>query len=180
MPATSADNSILATGRPVRIPTPDDPSGFPNYYRNFRLTTLDVELTSIARCFGTLLRAIVETVDIRGLKSRYLRKHKGPSRRFLKSVASSDLTSPLANKYKKRFQKSGEKMFTFLHHDGVPWNNNNAEHAIKRFAKYRRDADGRFTERTLEEYLVLASIFETCEFNNVNVLKFMLSKEVTL
>src|SRR5215831_9375825 len=40
MPATSADNSILATGRPVRIPTPDDPSGFPNYYRNFRLTTL--------------------------------------------------------------------------------------------------------------------------------------------
>src|SRR5215469_8977083 len=40
MPATSADNSILATGRPARIPTPDDPSGFPNYYRNFRLTTL--------------------------------------------------------------------------------------------------------------------------------------------
>src|SRR5262249_38564807 len=29
------------TGRPVRIPTPDDPSGFPNYYRNFRLTTLE-------------------------------------------------------------------------------------------------------------------------------------------
>src|SRR5262245_31432091 len=44
MPATSADNSILATGRPVRIPAPDDPSGFPNYYRNFRLTTLDLRL----------------------------------------------------------------------------------------------------------------------------------------
>ena len=141
---------------------------------------LDIELTSMARDFGTLLRAIVETVDTRGLKSRFLRKHKRPSRRFLKSVASSDLTSPLANKYQKRFQKSGEKMFTFLDHDGVPWNNNNAEHAIKRFAKYRRDADGRFTERTLEEYLVLASIFETCEFNNVNVLQFMLSKGVTL
>lgn len=126
------------------------------------------------------MRAIVETVDIRGLKSRYLRKHKRRSRCFLKSVASSDLTSPLANNYKKRFQKSGEKIFTFLDHDGVPWNNNNAEHAIKRFAKYRRDADGRFTERTLEEYLVLASIFETCEFNNVNVLQFMLSKGVTL
>ena len=71
-------------------------------------------------------------------------------------------------------------MFTFVDHDGVPWNNNNAEHAIKRFAKYRRDADGRFTKRTLEEYLVLASVFETCEFNNVNVLKFLLSKETTL
>ena len=71
-------------------------------------------------------------------------------------------------------------MFTFLDHDGVPWNNNNAEHAIKRFAKYRRDADGRFTERTLEEYLALASVFETCEFNGVNVLQFLLSKEATL
>jgi hypothetical protein len=71
-------------------------------------------------------------------------------------------------------------MFTFLKHDGVPWNNNNAEHAIKRFAKYRRDADGRFTERTLIEYLALASVFETSEFNNVNVLKFLLSKETTL
>jgi predicted RecB family nuclease len=141
---------------------------------------LDIELTSMARDFGTLLRAMVETVDIRGLKSRYLRKHKSPTRRFLKSVASTDLTSPLADKYKKRFQKSGEKMFTFLDHDGVPWNNNNAEHAIKRFAKYRRDADGRFTARTLEEYLVLASVFETCEFNNVNVLQFLLSKEATL
>ena len=49
-----------------------------------------------------------------------------------------------------------------------------------RFAKYRRDADGRFTERTLEEYLVLASVFETCAFNNVNVLQFLLSREATL
>jgi predicted RecB family nuclease len=141
---------------------------------------LDMELASMARGFGTLLRGIIETVDIRGLKRRYLRKHKRLSRRFLKSVASSELTSPMANKYKKRFEKSGEKLFTFLDHDGVPWNNNNAEHAIKRFAKYRRDADGRFTERTLEEYLVLASVFETCEFSNVNVLQFLLSKGATL
>src|SRR5258708_37486601 len=44
---------------------------------------LDVELTNMAKEFGALLRAIVETVDIRGLKSRYLRKHKRLSRRFL-------------------------------------------------------------------------------------------------
>jgi hypothetical protein len=41
-------------------------------------------------------------------------------------------------------------------------NPTNAEHAIKRFAKYRRQADGCFTERRLQEYLVLASVFETC------------------
>ncbi len=71
-------------------------------------------------------------------------------------------------------------MFTFLDHNGVPWNNNNAEHAIKRFAKYRRDANGKFVEASLGEYLVLASVLETCEFNNVSVLDFLRSKETTL
>jgi hypothetical protein len=141
---------------------------------------LDTELKVMAQQFGTLLRTVIETVNRYGLKSRHLRKHERAAFRFLDSVSSSDFSSELANKYKKRFQKSGRKMFTFLKHDGVPWNNNNAEHAIKRFAKYRRDADGRFTERTLIEYLALASVFETSEFNNVNVLKFLLSKETTL
>jgi hypothetical protein len=71
-------------------------------------------------------------------------------------------------------------MFTFLDHDGVPWNNTNAEHAIKRFAKHRRNADGKFTEGSLSEYLVLASILETCEFNNMSELDFLLAKQVTL
>jgi hypothetical protein len=71
-------------------------------------------------------------------------------------------------------------MFTFLDYDNVPWNNNNAEHAIKRFAKYRRNADGLYSERSLGEYLVLASVLETCEFNNVNSMRFLLSKETTL
>jgi hypothetical protein len=141
---------------------------------------LDAELKDVAQAFGTLLRCIIETVDKRGLKRRYLRKHKSDVLRFLKSMASRQFISPLANKYKKRFEKSGDKMFTFLNYDGVSWNNNNAEHAIKRFAKYRRDGDGRFTKRTIEEYLVLATVFETCEFSNVNVLRFLLSKETTL
>jgi predicted RecB family nuclease len=141
---------------------------------------LDTELKGIAKEFGGLLRTIIETVNRYGLKRRHLRKHERSAFLFLDSMRSSDFSSELANKYKKRFQKSGKKMFTFLDHDGVPWNNNNAEHAIKRFAKYRRDAGGRFTERTLREYLVLSSVFETCEFNNVSVLKFLLAKETTL
>ena len=141
---------------------------------------LDTELKGMAQEFGSLLRTIIQTVDRYGLKRRNLRKHKPVVLRFLDSVASRDFSSELADKYKKRFQKSGSKMFTFLDHDGVPWNNNNAEHTIKRFAKFRTHANGRFTERSLKEYLVLVSIFETCEFNNVNVLKFLLSKETTL
>jgi predicted RecB family nuclease len=141
---------------------------------------LDGELKEMAQQFGTLLRTIIDTVDKYGLRRRHLHKHKPSVDRFLDNVAAAAYSSPLATKYQKRFGKSGNKMFTFLEYDGIPWNNNNAEHAIKRFAKYRRDADGKFTQRSLEEYLVLATVFETCAFNNVNILKFLLSGEATL
>jgi hypothetical protein len=95
-------------------------------------------------------------------------------------MRSSGLSSGLVRSAESPQENESEhKLFTFLDHDGVPWNHTNAEHAIKRFAKYRRQADGCFTERSLQEYLVLASVFETCEFNNVNILKFLLSKERT-
>jgi predicted RecB family nuclease len=140
----------------------------------------DEELKRLAQAFGSLLRSIVSTIDRFGLRRRHLKKHKSKVERFMEREVTIDFTSELANKYGKRIKKYGSRMFAFLDHDGVPWNNNNAEHAIKRFAKYRRDTDGLFSERTLKDYLVLASVFETCEFNSVNVLEFLLSKEQTV
>jgi hypothetical protein len=87
----------------------------------------------MAEEFGSLLRAIIETVDSYGFRTRYLRKHKKSVVRFLDLITRTDFISSVANKYKRRFRKSGDRMFTFLDHGGVPWNNNNAEHAIKRF-----------------------------------------------
>jgi hypothetical protein len=141
---------------------------------------LDTELKGIAQQFGQLLRTIIDTVDRYGLRRRHLHKYKRSVERFLDKVVAATYFSPFATKYQKRFGKYRDKMFTFLEYDGVPWNNNNAEHAIKRFAKYRRNTDGMFTQRSLEEYLLLATVFETCAFNNVNILKFLLSKEATL
>ena len=141
---------------------------------------LDQELKRLAEAFGRLLRAIITTVDRFGLKRRHLNKHKKAVERFLTHDAVAPFTSEVANKYKKRFDKYGLRMFTFIAHDGVPWNNNNAEHAIKRFVKYRRENDGRYTEKTVKTYLILASVFETCEFNNVNTLKYLLSRSQSL
>jgi hypothetical protein len=55
-------------------------------------------------------------------------------------------------------------MFAFLEHDGVAWNNNNAEHAMKCFARYRRFADGRMTKNSVQDYLVILSLYQTCEY----------------
>lgn len=68
-------------------------------------------------------------------------------------------------------------MFTFLDHDGVPWNNNNVEHAIKHFAKYRRLVNGRITESGLKDYLVLLSVYQTCDYKGIRFMDFLLSKE---
>ena len=73
-----------------------------------------------------------------------------------------------------------EKLFTFLRHDGVPWNNNNAEHAIKPFARDRAIADGVMSEHRLRDYLVLLSLYQTCKYRGISFLRFLLSGEEDL
>jgi hypothetical protein len=51
-------------------------------------------------------------------------------------------------------EKNRDKLFTFLNYDGVPWNNNNAEDAVKPFAELRHVIGGVTTENGLREYLV--------------------------
>ena len=62
----------------------------------------------------------------------------------------------------------------------MPWNNNNAEHAIKPFAYYREVADGQITEAGLTDYLVLLSVYQTCKYKGVSFLKFLLSRETDI
>ena len=110
---------------------------------------------------------MIETVDQRGLKKRFLRKHKISVDRFYKRLSGEFRTSDIANKITERLQKNRNTMFTFLDFDDVPWNNNNAEHAIKAFATLRRVIGGTTTEKGLRDYLVLLSVCETCKYKNV-------------
>ena len=135
----------------------------------------DDELKEISHRFAVLLRMIVETIDRFGLKRRHLHKYYKDVMRFKDNVSSGCYNSEIAQKYQKRIRKYGERLFTFLDHDGVPWNNNNAEHALKNFAKFRKLSDGLFTERTISEACVLLTVLETCDFNNINKLDFILS-----
>jgi hypothetical protein len=137
----------------------------------------DGEFKSLASEFGQLLRTIIATIDRYGLKQRHLNKHKAEVNRFFRALASRQYRSELAVSYQKRLIKNEDKLFTFLDHDGVPWNNNNAEHAVKRFAYYRRISDGKMRETGVSDYLVLLSIYQTCKYKGVSFLKFLLSKE---
>lgn len=122
-------------------------------------------------------RSIVDTIDKYGLKNRHLNKHKKDVETFFDKYLLNEFESDIINVYKKRFISNRKKLFTFLDYDGVPWNNNNAERAIKTFAKYRRVADGTFTENGIKQYLILLSVYQTCHYKGIDFLKFMLSKE---
>jgi hypothetical protein len=140
----------------------------------------DDETKEMAKKFGTILIKIVSTIDDHGLRKKYLRKHKKEAVGFLENVCAKEYSTETAKKYQKRFRKYRNSLFTFLDYNDVPWNNNNVEHAIHWFARYRRFAGGLFTERSLKEMLLLLSVFQTCEYNDINVLRFLLSEKKRL
>jgi Transposase IS66 family/RNase_H superfamily len=137
----------------------------------------DIELVDIAQKFSSLLTPIIETVDRRGLRKVFLNRHLADVDRFYKNLDSMVLESNIAGKYRQRFTKNREKLFTFLRYDGIPWNNNNAEHAIKSFALLRNVISGPSTKKGTEEYLTLLSVCRTCEYQGIDFLDFLRSGE---
>jgi predicted RecB family nuclease len=134
----------------------------------------DEGLKQLAKNFAGVVKPIIETVDRRGLKRRFLRKFRNSIDQFYKRLAD-DGGGEAALKLVDRLQKNRNKMFTFLEFDNVPWNNNNAEHAVKAFALLRRVIEGLTTEQSLRDTLVLLSVCETCKCKNVDFLDFLRS-----
>jgi predicted RecB family nuclease len=135
----------------------------------------DEELKQVAQRFVGVLKPIIDTIDIYGLKSRHLYKHKKDAVGFLRYLAERQFQSELARHYQKRVGKYQDRLFTFLDHDGVPWNNNNAEVAVKQFASRRKIMGASFTEKGLQDYLVFLSIYQTCRTKHVSFLRFLRS-----
>jgi predicted RecB family nuclease len=137
----------------------------------------DEELQSITKPFGSLLRSIVNTIDEHGLTRRYLNRHTDQVEEFFRMLSAQSPLSDAAGALRDRLLKWQNKLFAFLRYDSVPWNNNNAENAIKQFAYYREDTTGTMREAGLNDYLVLLSIYQTCRYRGINFLKFLLSRE---
>lgn len=133
------------------------------------------EMKEIGRLFAELLQPMIDSVDCFGLKTRFLHKHRRDVGRFYQTLSRHEYQTEVAVGYVRRFEKNRDRLFTFLQHDGVPWNNNNAEHAIKAFVRLRNIIGGTSTVKSLREDLVLLSISETCKCKGVSFLDFLLS-----
>lgn len=62
-----------------------------------------------------------------------------------------------------------------VNHDGIPWNNNNAEHSIKPFAKWKKKISKSLTKKNIEHHLILLSILQTCKYQGINFFEFLKS-----
>ena len=133
------------------------------------------EYKILVQGFSDLMIDIVNTIDKMGLRKRYLKKYKKDVYRFYKQIIYKNGETEIMIKWQKRFKKNEGKLFTFLDHDGCPWNNNNAEHAIIPFAIYRTYRDAHFTKKSITEYLTLLSIQQTCKYRGVKFLDFLRS-----
>jgi predicted RecB family nuclease len=140
----------------------------------------DEELKLLAQGLVSVLKPIIDTIDQYGLKRYHLHKHKEDVQRFVRGVSEQAYGSELARHYQRRLQRYRDKLFVFLDHDGVPWNNNNAEIAIKAFAKRRRILRASFAARGLQDYLVFLSLYQTCRNKQLSFLRFLRSGELDL
>jgi hypothetical protein len=136
----------------------------------------DLEYKALVVAFGKLLRIVISTIDRHGLKKRHLARHGKDTDQFRRQFVERKHQSELAAKAAKRFRKHWDQCWTFLQHDGLPWNNNNAEVAIKAFAQHRRGVNGQVTERRLQEYLNMLSLSQTCRYRNVSFLEVLRRK----
>lgn len=138
------------------------------------------EYSTIVVNFAILLKNITSTINNYGLKKRHLNKHRKEIHRFFKGMLSKKYTTEIAIFYQKKFKKYQEKLFTFLDFDGIPWNNNNAEVAIKPVAIHRNTMNALHTKKGIEEYLVLLSIQQTCKYRNLSFWEFLKSQRKEL
>jgi len=135
----------------------------------------DDGLKMLAQNFTNLVKPIIETVDRYGLKKYHLNKHLSRVNAFFDDLSSMLLATETGVKLRVRLEKNRSVLFTFLQYDGIPWNNNNAEHAVKAFAMLRHIINGLTTEKSLEDYLILLSISETCKYKGIDFLDFLRS-----
>jgi hypothetical protein len=140
----------------------------------------DEEFERLVVAVRDLLAPILEDVQRFGLKVRHLRKHQSRVDRFYREMITGQVSvGDTTARYRKRFERYNESLFSFLENDGVPWHNNAAERALRHLAVQRK-ISGAFSEKGAGNYLRLLSIAQTCRFQRKSFLGFLLSKSTNI
>jgi len=137
----------------------------------------DTELETFVLDVRNLLVPIMEAANTYGLRKRNLGKFRKAVESFYRRVITSrTYRSEPVRVYQKRFYRYRQSLFTFLEHDGIPWNNNMGERALRHLTVQRK-ISGSFHGSLAPAYLLLLGVAQTCRFQDKSLLKFLLSGE---
>ncbi len=140
----------------------------------------DDEFRELTSEFTQILQSIVKTIDRHGLKTRFLQRHKDKVERYLEKVGQRNYSSEVSQQYRNRFIRYKDELFEFLKYDNVSWNNSIAEHAIRLLEVHTNKNIWFYQSDAISDYLVISSIYQTCMYNEISFLKFLLSGEKNL
>ena len=133
------------------------------------------ELEEFVASVRDLLLPILSDAQRFGLKAFHFRKHIQRVDVFYKKAIDDRPTGQeLILKYQKRFDRYRESLFAFLELDGIPWNNNAAERALRHLAVQRK-ISGAFSSKGAQDYIRLLGVAQSCKFQDKSFLGFLRS-----
>lgn len=135
----------------------------------------DDDLTKICYVISKTLRNIIDIAEDYGYKKKYPSVKKKEVKNTINTIIKINAKSEVAKKYKSRFIRYQHEFFEFINHNDVLWHNTYAEHSIKLIAKHRNKNIKSFKCNHLADYAVLMSIYQSCHFQGINFLKYMLN-----
>ena len=131
------------------------------------------ELEEFVGSVRDLLLPILSDAQRFGLKAFHLRKHMQRVNVFYKKAIDDRPTGQeLILKYQKRFERYRTSLFAFLELNGIPWNNNAAERALRHLAVQRK-ISGAFSSRGAQDYIRLLGVAQSCRFQEKSFLGFL-------
>ncbi|MDB5324369.1 MAG: transposase [Phycisphaerales bacterium] len=137
----------------------------------------NLELESFVQACKDLFVPMLTAFGRYGAKLRHLAKFTSTVDQFYRGhIVGREYQSEVTQKYQKRFVRYKDDLFRFLAEDGIPWNNNMAERAIRHLA-IQRKISGCFYKRVASQYLRMLGIAQTCRFQSKSFLRFLLSGE---
>ncbi|MCB1986692.1 MAG: transposase [Nitrosomonas sp.] len=144
---------------------------------NLRKSPFDTEFENFVSAVGALITPILQSVEKYGSKTRHLRKFRSSVDSFYENFIDNKVyISEVTQTFQKRFLKYRKKLFVFIDMEGIPWNNNAAERALRHLAVQRK-ISGSFGKESVTDYLRLLGVMQTCRFQNKSLLRFLLSGE---
>jgi hypothetical protein len=127
-----------------------------------------------------LIVPMLEALQQEGRPQRHLHTLQKQVALFYEEIIlNQHYQSELVLKYQNRFIQYRASLFTFLEYDGIPWENNTAERALRPLTVQEK-ISGSFSPSLMPDYLRLLAMRQTCRFQGKAFFQFLFSGETDL